>query len=69
MAIPKGTLIAIVMTSISYAGLAVLLGSVMSREATGSVADLIAGNFTSACVEGVKCEYGLLNNFSVRYIY
>ncbi|XP_071793937.1 solute carrier family 12 member 2-like [Asterias amurensis] len=65
MAIPKGTLIAIAMTSVSYAGLAILLGTVMSREATGSIADLVAGNFTSACLEGVECKYGLLNDFSV----
>ena len=67
MAIPKGTLIAIAMTSVSYAGLAILLGTVMSREATGSIADLVAGNFTSACLEGVECKYGLLNDFSGRY--
>ncbi|XP_038076964.1 solute carrier family 12 member 2-like isoform X1 [Patiria miniata] len=66
MAIPKGTLIAIAMTSVSYAGLAVVLGACMSREATGDIADVIAGNFTSACEEvGADCEYGLLNNFSV----
>ncbi|XP_022086932.1 solute carrier family 12 member 2-like isoform X2 [Acanthaster planci] len=64
-AIPKGTLIAIAMTSVSYAGLAIVLGSCVSREATGNIADVIAGNFTTACEDGFDCEYGLLKNFSV----
>ncbi|XP_071964639.1 solute carrier family 12 member 2-like [Antedon mediterranea] len=38
-AIPKGTLLAILITSIVYIGLVWLLGAVMVREATGSVAD------------------------------
>ena len=67
-AIPKGTLLAILLTSIVYAGLAILIGSCVERFATGDVADLIAGNFTSACLEeGAKCEYGLLVDFGVSF--
>ncbi|XP_072037577.1 solute carrier family 12 member 1-like [Amphiura filiformis] len=63
-AIPKGTLLAIAITSAVYAGLAILIGACLTRETTGSLDDLLAGNLTSACKD-VTCEYGLLNDFGV----
>ncbi len=64
-AIPKGTLLAILITSIVYAGLCALIGAVVVREASGSVEDLLNGTAVEVC-QTMKCEYGLLHDFGVR---
>ncbi|XP_040826316.1 solute carrier family 12 member 2 isoform X2 [Ochotona curzoniae] len=78
-AIPKGTLLAILITTVVYIGIAVSVGSCVVRDATGNVNDTIVTEFTnctsaacklnfdfSSCEEkdGV-CAYGLMNNFQV----
>uniref|UniRef100_A0A8D2MM45 Solute carrier family 12 member 2 n=1 Tax=Zonotrichia albicollis TaxID=44394 RepID=A0A8D2MM45_ZONAL len=77
-AIPKGTLLAILITTLVYAGIAVSVGSCVVRDATGNVNDTIVSelaNCTSAacklnydfssCQSQAGCHYGLMNNFQV----
>ncbi|XP_072928176.1 solute carrier family 12 member 2 isoform X2 [Hemitrygon akajei] len=77
-AIPKGTLLAILITTVVYAGTAVAAGSCIVRDATGNLTDMIPPGTvtnctTAACKLGFnfsscatnKCSYGLMNNFQV----
>ncbi|XP_018578158.1 bumetanide-sensitive sodium-(potassium)-chloride cotransporter [Anoplophora glabripennis] len=61
--IPKGTLLAIFITTISYILIAVVVGCTVLRDATGNVTDYINGSWPVGCEP--KCEYGLHNNFQV----
>ncbi|XP_040271914.1 solute carrier family 12 member 2 [Bufo bufo] len=75
-AIPKGTLLAILVTTIVYMGVAVSVGSCVIRDASGNINDTLSYaatnctdascklgyNFTS-CIP--KCKYGLMNSFQV----
>ncbi|KAG9487863.1 solute carrier family 12 member 2 [Eleutherodactylus coqui] len=76
LAIPKGTLLAILITTIVYAGVAVSVGSCVVRDASGISNDTISSavmNCTDAackldynfsyCIP--DCKYGLMNNFQV----
>ncbi|XP_030005683.1 solute carrier family 12 member 2 isoform X1 [Sphaeramia orbicularis] len=79
LAIPRGTLLAIVITGIVYLGVAVSTGSCIVRDASGSN-DTISSGFTN-CTGGASCnfnydfstckaskdgcEYGLHNDFQV----
>uniref|UniRef100_A0A8C9TXA6 Solute carrier family 12 member 1 n=1 Tax=Scleropages formosus TaxID=113540 RepID=A0A8C9TXA6_SCLFO len=74
-AIPKGTLLAIFITGVTY--LAVAISSTVVRDATGNVNDTITYhvicNGSAACQLGYNfsscatetCKYGLMNNFQV----
>ncbi|XP_056333978.1 solute carrier family 12 member 1 [Danio aesculapii] len=76
-ALPKGTLLAIFITGVTYLGIALVVSVTVVRDATGNRNDTIqAGascNFSSACDFGydfsicqtTKCNYGLMNNFQV----
>ncbi|XP_062860454.1 solute carrier family 12 member 1 [Trichomycterus rosablanca] len=76
-AIPIGTLLAILITGLTYLGIALCVSATVVRDATGSKNDtIIAGsscNFSIACDFGydfsscatTKCPYGLMNNFQV----
>lgn len=61
--IPKGTLLAILLTTFSYLGIAVMAGSVMARDATGNVAQLADWSFLNC--ESSNCTFGLQNSFQV----
>ena len=63
--IPKGTLLAILVSSLVYIGLAWLVGSCVEREAQGVVQDMLA-NTTMASCAAQKCKYGLIYDFQVR---
>jgi len=67
-AIPKGTLLSILLTTISYVGMAILAGAVVVRDASGNVTELVNGTFTN-CTNR-ECNWGLHNSFQVssRYI-
>ncbi|XP_043916737.1 solute carrier family 12 member 2 isoform X2 [Protopterus annectens] len=79
LAIPKGTLLAILITTIVYAGVAVSVGSCVVRDATGSVNSTVTMNNWSNCTDAAcslgfdfssckpagKCKYGLMNDFQV----
>ncbi|TRY90182.1 hypothetical protein DNTS_033366 [Danionella cerebrum] len=76
-ALPKGTLLAIFITGITYLGIALVVSVTVVRDATGNRNDTVqAGvncNFSSACDFGYdfstcqtsRCNYGLMNNFQV----
>uniref|UniRef100_A0A670Z5R0 Solute carrier family 12 member 1 n=1 Tax=Pseudonaja textilis TaxID=8673 RepID=A0A670Z5R0_PSETE len=74
-AIPKGTMLAILITTIAYIGVAI--SACVVRDATGNVNDTVVSgmncNGSSACALGYDfssckiqtCDYGLMNNFQV----
>ncbi|XP_061607581.1 solute carrier family 12 member 1 [Phyllopteryx taeniolatus] len=78
-AIPKGTLLAILITAITYLGVALCVSASVVRDATGNTTDLITPgepcggftvaacelgyNFSSCAVE--QCKFGAMNNFQV----
>ncbi|KAK2506070.1 hypothetical protein MC885_004979 [Smutsia gigantea] len=76
-AIPKGTLLAILITTVVYIGIAVSVGACVVRDATGNVNDTIVTeltnctsaacklNFDFSSCEVSPCSYGLMNNFQV----
>ncbi|XP_028926910.1 solute carrier family 12 member 1 isoform X1 [Ornithorhynchus anatinus] len=78
-AIPKGTMLAILITTLVYIGVAICLGACVVRDATGSVNDTVtiglsgACNGSAACGLGYDfsscgshgCRYGLMQDFQV----
>uniref|UniRef100_A0A8C4T1Z9 Solute carrier family 12 member 1 n=1 Tax=Erpetoichthys calabaricus TaxID=27687 RepID=A0A8C4T1Z9_ERPCA len=76
-AIPKGTMLAILITTLAYLGVAICVASTVVRDATGSMNDTIKAsmncNGSAACYLGYdfsscvseKCKFGLMNNFQV----
>uniref|UniRef100_A0A669CGV3 Solute carrier family 12 member 10, tandem duplicate 1 n=1 Tax=Oreochromis niloticus TaxID=8128 RepID=A0A669CGV3_ORENI len=78
-AIPKGTLMAIFWTTISYLMISVTVASCVVRDASGNMTDILTGNLTDGCVglgckmgwnftdciQQKNCEYGLANNLKV----
>ncbi|KAM4678153.1 solute carrier family 12 member 1 isoform 1-T1 [Discoglossus pictus] len=77
VAIPKGTMLAIIITTIAYLAVAICAAASVVRDATGSLNDTItagiACNGSAACSLGYdfsiceteKCNFGLMNNFQV----
>uniref|UniRef100_A0A8D3CVQ7 Solute carrier family 12 member 2 n=1 Tax=Scophthalmus maximus TaxID=52904 RepID=A0A8D3CVQ7_SCOMX len=75
-AIPKGTLLAILVTGLTYIAVAISAGSCIVRDATGDHNDTVSdtvnctdaactlGYDFSICREG-GCQYGLMNDFQV----
>ncbi|XDV19322.1 hypothetical protein PO909_024811 [Leuciscus waleckii] len=79
IAIPRGTLMAIFCTTISYLAISSTVGACVLRDASGNLNDSLPLNFTEAC-EGLSCSlgwnftecqqsgscaFGLSNNFQV----
>ncbi|XP_048473106.1 solute carrier family 12 member 1 isoform X4 [Rhincodon typus] len=76
-AIPKGTMLAIFVTALTYIAVAICIGATVVRDATGSVNDTISAltscNGSAACTLGYDfsgcntqmCNFGLMNNFQV----
>ncbi|XP_072258498.1 solute carrier family 12 member 1 isoform X3 [Pyxicephalus adspersus] len=76
-AIPKGTMLAIFITTIAYLGVAICAAASVVRDATGNMNDTITSalscNGSAACQLGYdfsicetqKCNYGLMNNMQV----
>uniref|UniRef100_A0A3B5BID7 Solute carrier family 12 member 3-like n=1 Tax=Stegastes partitus TaxID=144197 RepID=A0A3B5BID7_9TELE len=78
-AIPKGTLMAIFTTAVSYLVISATVASCVVRDASGNVSDILTGNSTDGCVglacslgwnfteciQSQSCEYGLANNLKV----
>ncbi|KAE8635468.1 hypothetical protein XENTR_v10002632 [Xenopus tropicalis] len=75
-AIPRGTLLAILITTVVYMGVAVSVGSCVVRDASGDVNSTLSAAMTncttaacnlnydfSSC--GHECKYGLMNSFQV----
>ncbi|XP_075034918.1 solute carrier family 12 member 2 isoform X1 [Mixophyes fleayi] len=75
-AIPKGTLLAILITTIVYMGVAVSVGSCVVRDASGSSNDTLSAAVMNCTEAACKldydfsackpdCKFGLMNNFQV----
>ncbi|KAM6125368.1 solute carrier family 12 member 1 isoform 1-T1 [Phoenicopterus ruber ruber] len=76
-AIPKGTMLAILVTTVAYIAVAICAASCVVRDATGNINDTVVPgmscNGSSACSLGYDfsrcasqpCDYGLMNNFQV----
>ncbi|KAL3182118.1 hypothetical protein MRX96_035142 [Rhipicephalus microplus] len=70
-AIPRGTLLAIFITTISYIAFAVIAGTTVLRDANGVPFNLTEAGVNFADIanctmhEADKCEYGLMNYFQV----
>ncbi|KAF5306750.1 hypothetical protein FQA39_LY01508 [Lamprigera yunnana] len=65
--IPKGTLLALLLSMISYATFVLFAGSAAMRDASGNVNDLLNNTLTN-CVENYSCQYGLFNSYSVMQL-
>lgn len=63
--IPKGTILAIILTTISYIGMAIVAGATVARDATGNITDLANNSWDFLNCTGVPCEYGLQHSFQV----
>lgn len=63
--IPKGTLLAVAITTVSYLIMAVLSGATVLREATGNVTDVVNGSLAFMDCASGDCMYGLLHNSQV----
>uniref|UniRef100_A0A4W5PYR5 Solute carrier family 12 member 1 n=1 Tax=Hucho hucho TaxID=62062 RepID=A0A4W5PYR5_9TELE len=80
-ALPKGTLLAILITGVTYLGIALCVSATVVRDATGNINDTIAtgmdmfcnGTNIAACEQGWNfsscdvnsCKFGSMNNFQV----
>lgn len=62
-AIPKGTVLAILVSTLLYVGMAILTGAMVMRDASGEVDDLYKGN-AYECTDR-ECKYGLMNTVQV----
>uniref|UniRef100_A0A2C9GV90 Uncharacterized protein n=1 Tax=Anopheles dirus TaxID=7168 RepID=A0A2C9GV90_9DIPT len=70
-AIPKGTLLALLISGASYVAFVLLAGSASYRDASGDLKDLINGTFVScrrSFSEEAPCEYGLHNDFNIMQL-
>ncbi|XP_037335751.2 solute carrier family 12 member 3-like [Pungitius pungitius] len=56
-AIPKGTLMAIFWTTVSYIIIPVTVGACVLRDASGNISDMMTDNNTDGCV-GLGCAHG-----------
>ncbi|CAL1568193.1 unnamed protein product [Knipowitschia caucasica] len=80
LAIPRGTLLAILITGIVYLGVAVSTGSCIVRDASGNINDTVSSLFMSNCTDAAckfgfdfsscknseeGCRFGLQNDFQV----
>ena len=71
-AIPKGTLLSILVTTIIYLGTVWLTGTTAVRDAAGD-GPLMYSNSTNTyitpqCAQNETCEFGLMNYFQVRIL-
>ncbi|AWO97197.1 putative solute carrier family 12 member 3-like [Scophthalmus maximus] len=78
-AIPKGSLMAIFWTTITFLAISGSIGSCVIRDASGNISDILTGNITEGCVglgcglgwnftqciESQSCGFGLANDLKV----
>lgn len=62
-AIPKGTFLAIGLSSVVYSAIAWLFGAVVLKQASGIAEDVDNGNYSSVCYQDMECKFGLLNDY------
>lgn len=64
-AIPKGTMLALLLSMFSYALFVVFAGGAAMRDASGNVTAFLNGTLSSCAP---NCTYGLLNSYSVSKV-
>jgi solute carrier family 12 sodium/potassium/chloride transporter 2 len=64
-AIPKGTLLALLISMASYVIFVVFAGMTAVRDASG-VVDEVANGTAFYCYPNRSCDWGLINSYSVR---
>ncbi|XP_058449946.1 bumetanide-sensitive sodium-(potassium)-chloride cotransporter-like isoform X2 [Malaya genurostris] len=67
-AIPKGTLLACLISAISYITFSLFAAAGAVRDASGNLTDLIGVNFTSCSTELNNCQYGLNNDYGIMQL-
>uniref|UniRef100_A0A182SS49 Amino acid permease/ SLC12A domain-containing protein n=1 Tax=Anopheles maculatus TaxID=74869 RepID=A0A182SS49_9DIPT len=70
-AIPKGTLLALLISGISYVVFVLLAGSASYRDASGNLMDLVNGTFATCqrtLPEQEPCKYGLHNDYNIMQL-
>ncbi|XP_050079227.1 bumetanide-sensitive sodium-(potassium)-chloride cotransporter-like [Anopheles maculipalpis] len=65
-AIPKGTLLALLISGLSYVAFVLLAGSASYRDASGNLMDLVNGTFATCQRE--PCKYGLHNDYNIMQL-
>ncbi|EDW41250.1 GM24663 [Drosophila sechellia] len=63
--IPKGTILAIVITTGTYLIMVLQCGATVARDATGNLTDVVNGSFAFLDCQPGECKYGLQNSFQV----
>ncbi|KAH8371230.1 hypothetical protein KR093_006675 [Drosophila rubida] len=63
--IPKGTILAIAITTGTYLLMVLICGSTVARDATGHLADIVNGSYAFLNCSSGDCAYGLQNSFQV----
>ncbi|XP_070070342.1 bumetanide-sensitive sodium-(potassium)-chloride cotransporter isoform X1 [Drosophila takahashii] len=63
--IPKGTILAIVITTGTYLIMVLQCGATVARDATGNLSDVVNGSFAFLDCQPGECSYGLQNSFQV----
>ncbi|XP_058817397.1 bumetanide-sensitive sodium-(potassium)-chloride cotransporter-like [Topomyia yanbarensis] len=66
-AIPKGTLLALLISAISYISFVFFAGAAAVRDASGNITDLVNGTFVSCTAEN-NCDYGLHNDYTAMQL-
>lgn len=66
-AIPKGTILAIIITSLWYSIIAIICAGTTKRQATGSIDDLLNGTSLNCTIH--KCTYGSQNDYQVNILF
>nr|CAD7256779.1 unnamed protein product [Timema shepardi] len=67
-AIPKGTLLSLIISMVSYAIFVVFAGGAALRDASGNVSELINNTYIECRENGGTCGYGLNNSYSVMQL-
>ncbi|XP_070136599.1 bumetanide-sensitive sodium-(potassium)-chloride cotransporter isoform X2 [Drosophila bipectinata] len=63
--IPKGTILAIIITTGTYLIMVLQCGATVARDATGNVTDTLNGSFAFLDCQPGECLYGLQNSFQI----
>ncbi|XP_055384360.1 bumetanide-sensitive sodium-(potassium)-chloride cotransporter isoform X2 [Condylostylus longicornis] len=63
--IPKGTLLAILVTSATYIAMVFMVGGTVARDATGNLTDIMNDSWAFLDCYNMTCEYGTQNSFQV----
>ncbi|XP_037030333.1 bumetanide-sensitive sodium-(potassium)-chloride cotransporter isoform X2 [Bradysia coprophila] len=63
--IPKGTLLAVLITTTTYIIMVLIAGAVVVRDATGNVEDAVNGSLAFLDCANQTCKYGLQNSFQI----